>query len=90
MANDKLKQYHKVIADAWQLFKSYYPPKDDQDYWDQVLFDAGNMAELNGRTEFAISMTKAVVMELERITKNACKHYPPGINDEQRHDEEGR
>ena len=73
MENDKLKQYHKVIADAWQLFKSYYPPKDDQDYWDQVLFDAGNMAELNGRTEFAISIAKAVVMELERELRRRAK-----------------
>lgn len=73
MTNDKLKQYHKVIADAWQLFKSYYPPKDDQDYWDQVLFDASNMTELNGRTEFAISIAKAVVMELERELRRRAK-----------------
>ena len=63
----ELKHYHKIIADGWQLFKSYYPPQDDQKYWDRLLFDASNMTELNGRTEFAMSIAKAVVMELERI-----------------------
>ena len=62
-----LKQYHKIITDAWQLFKSYYPPQDDQDYWDRLLFDANNMAELNGKAEFAIKMACEVVNELERI-----------------------
>ena len=68
-----LKHYHKTIADAWQLFKSYYPPKDEQEYWDRLLFDAGNMTELNGRTEFAISIAKAVVMELERELRRRAK-----------------
>ena len=64
-----LKEYNKIIADGWQLFKSYYPPKKDQEYWDRLIFDANNMVELNGRREFAIKMAVIVVNELERVQK---------------------
>ena len=64
-----LQGYHKIFADGWQLFKSYYPPKKEQKYWDNLIFDASNMAELNNRRDFAIKMATIIVNELERIER---------------------
>lgn len=64
-----LKEYNKIINDGWQLLKSYYPPKKGQEYWDNLIFDANNMVELNGRKEFAIKIAVVVVNELERVQK---------------------
>ena len=41
--NWKNTVFWKVFGAAWEYFKEFYPPKDDDDYWDAVCDSAGKL-----------------------------------------------
>lgn len=63
----ELQGYHTTITEAWQLFKQHYPPRADQEYWDELIKNADRFGT---KSKFARKMAVVIVNELERIQKS--------------------
>ena len=62
--------YFQIFGDAYTLMKSYYPPKDHDEYWQSLLDEANDIYKRYQDTEqgeFVKALVVAVSKELERV-----------------------
>lgn len=45
MTKDDKKIVQNFMDDFWKLFRHYSEPKDDDDFWDEVVENAGELME---------------------------------------------
>lgn len=63
----------EMFAEYWRLYKQYYEPEDNDEYWQEVV-DATNAFYEKYKTEFARGLALQLVNELERRSRKRLKH----------------
>lgn len=68
--NFKDSVYWKIYADIWGFHKKFADVREDDEYWEQMVSDAGElykMYEKQPEGEFAKQLVLNILDELERI-----------------------
>ena len=66
-----MMEYYRFFVDAWRFFRRQYQSAEDRDeWWEQMLTEASEIAKKYGNCRFALDIMMAVANELERIAKD--------------------
>jgi hypothetical protein len=57
-----------MFGDLWNLYKKYYHPEDNDQYWQNIRTDFIDLSKKYG-TKFSEELGQVVICELERKAK---------------------
>ena len=73
MNSKKLMNYYTVFMDAWQLFKKYSEPIENDEFWKSFVDEADELYKKHGQVPFSDKLIGLVVEEIENEWKNVGK-----------------
>lgn len=68
----KSSVYWQVFGDVWQYFKQFYPPQNNDEYWDKAIAEIENLIKKyqGGEGEkLAQDLILSVLTELGRLNR---------------------
>ena len=61
--------YFEVYKTVWDFHKKYSKVEDNDQYWENVVNESGEISKRYDNAKFVIDLLLAVITELERICK---------------------
>ena len=74
MNSKKLMNYYTVFMDAWQLFKKYSEPIENDEFWKSFVSEADDLYKKHGQVSFSDKLIGLVVEEIENEWKRGLKY----------------
>lgn len=69
MSESELKKVYQAFTDCWRFFKKYSEMSDDDESWEGVVSESGQIAKKYGNDKFVRDLLSASIAELERRVK---------------------
>ncbi len=69
MTEQELKLYYSVFTSAWKFFRKYSDVKDNDEYWENVVEESGEIVKGYENSRLSQDLILAALSELERISK---------------------
>ena len=69
VTDEELKKVYGMFTDAWKFYKKYADVQQEDEYWEAVVDEYGQIAKKYDNAKLAIALILAAIEELERKSK---------------------
>lgn len=70
----ELKQVYNMFTDTWRFYKKYADVRSDDEFWESVVDESGQIAKQYENDRLCRDLLLAVLSELERKEKELRKN----------------
>lgn len=78
VSNKEIPNDFNIFNDIWTLYKRYYYPEDNEQYWNNVISDFKSLSK-KYQTKLANDLCIAILNELDRKAKGGMVGDGKGI-----------